>query len=221
MISRISNMTGPLASVFRPNVTPEPTEQFNYNDFASTSGLTLLGSSQVISNAIFITTTTSGGVGNVYRTTPIRYDRNFTVRWSFYCGDGTGADGFTIQWTLTNNSTGLSGGGCGRITSAKNAISFLTFSNNDINWYENGSLQSSSNVTSGLWRQLLYYWAEYDHLSTTMKIYHNTVDTKPVSANYTFSGFSFDNLNYYMGFGAGTGGSNDDHKLLSWNLSYT
>ena len=42
-----------------------------------------------------------------------------------------------------------------------------------------------------------------------------------ISALPTFTSFSFDTGSYYMGFGAGTGGSTDNQELLSWTLQFT
>jgi hypothetical protein len=205
------------------NLTKQPyinSEGFNYLNFASTSGLALVGNASVSSNKISLTTATNVQLGNVYRTNPIRYDRDFSIEWSFYCGGGTGADGYTLQWTTTNNTTGAGGGGCSYVSNAKNAFIFQTFSNNRLVWYANNVIQSTTNVSSGLWRQTLYYWGDYDHNAQTMKIYYNTTNIKPSSANFTFSSFSFDSTQYYLGFGAATGGANDNHELLSLKLIF-
>jgi hypothetical protein len=55
----------------------------------------------------------------------------------------------------------------------------------------------------------------------TFALYFSTTNTKPGSPNQTFNSFSFDSGSYYMGFGAGTGGSTDNHELLSWSLTFT
>ena len=209
--------------LYNYNLTKQPyknSEGFNYLNFASTSGLSLVGNASVSSNKISLTTSTNVQLGNVYRTNPIRYDRDFSIEWSFYCGGGTGADGYTLQWTTTNNTTGAGGGGCSYVSNAKNAFIFQTFSNNKLVWFANNVIQSTTSVSSGLWRQTLYYWGDYDHNAQTMKIYYNTTNIKPSSANFTFSSFSFDSTQYYLGFGAATGGANDNHELLSLKLTF-
>jgi len=205
-----------------PSNTPN-LEGFSYSNFASTTGLTLLGNATTSSNILSLTTAANNQTGNVYRTTAIRYDRNFSVQWSTFIGGGTGADGYCVQWTSTNNTTGTIGGGVGLIQAGGtiNAITFLTYTNNSYNWYKNNVLQSANSVSSGLWRQPLYFWGDYHHSAQTFALYWNTTNSKPVSANNTFTSFSFDTGSYYMGFGAATGGLNDNQRILSWTLTFT
>lgn len=206
-------------------LTPTPTninvQGFSYPNFASTTGLVGVGNTSVSSNIYYLTTATTGQVGNVYRTTAIQYNRNFSTTWSTFIGGGTGADGYCIQWTPTNNTNGPAGGGVGLLNTAINAITFLTFTNNNYAWYKNGVSQGVTSVTSGFWRQTLYFWGDYNHSAQTFALYWNTTNSKPGSPNQTFNSFSFDTGSYYMGFGAATGGSTDNHELLSWNLQFT
>ena len=207
-------------------LTPTPTntpnlQGFSYSNFASTTGLVGVGNTSVSSNIYFLTTTAGGQVGNVYRTTAIQYNRNFSTQWSTFIGGGTGADGYCVQWTTTNNTNGPTGGGVGLITNAINAITFLTYTNNNYTWYSNNVSQGATSVSSGLWRQTLYFWGDYNHSAQTFALYYSTTNSKPGSPNKTFTSFSFDTGSYYMGFGAGTGGSTDNHELLSWSLTFT
>jgi hypothetical protein len=208
-----------------PTITPSNTpnaQGFSYSNFSSTAGLTLLGNASVTSNILYLTTAANNQVGNVYRTSAIRYDRNFSARWSTFIGGGTGADGYCVQWTSTNNTTGTLGGGVGLIQAVGtiNAITFLTYTNNSYNWYKNNVLTSANSVSSGLWRQTMYFWGDYNHTAQTFDLYWNTTNSKPVSANKTFTSFSFDTGSYYMGFGAGTGGLNDNQQILNWTLTF-
>jgi hypothetical protein len=208
-----------------PSITPTNTpnlQGFNYTNFASTAGLTFVGAAAVSGGTIIaLTTTTSASVGNMYRTTAIQYNRNFSTTWSTFIGGGTGADGYCVQWTPTNNTNGPSGSGVGLLNTAINAITFLTFTANDYTWYKNGVSQGATSVSSGFWRQALYFWGDYNHSAQTFALYYNTTNSKPGSPNQTFNSFSFDTGSYYMGFGAGTGGSNDNQEILSWNLQFT
>ena len=104
---------------------------FTYTNFASTDGLILVSTDGVSGNALYITNAVTGNVGNIYRSTAINFNRNFSFEWIFECSGGTGADGFCLQWTPTNNSNGLVGGGVGLLSNAVNAITFLTFTNNN------------------------------------------------------------------------------------------
>jgi len=33
--------------------------------------------------------------------------------------------------------------------------------------------------------------------------------------------FAYNTGSYYMGFGAATGGANDNHQLINWTLTFT
>ena len=196
-------------------------QEFRYSNFASTTGLVGVGNTSVSSNIYFLTTAAASQIGNVYRTTAIQYNRNFSTQWSTFIGGGSGADGYCIQWTPTNNTNGSSGGGVGYVSTAINAITFLTYVNNSYNWYKNNVLQVATSVSSGFWRQTLYFWGDYNHSAQTFALYYSTTNSKPGSPNKTFTSFSFDTSSYYMGFGAATGGANDNHQLLSWVLTFT
>ena len=208
--------------------TPTPTninaQGFSYANFASTAGITLVGAAAVSGGTIIaLTTTSSAAVGNMYRTTAIQYNRNFSAQWSSFIGGGTGADGYCVQWTTTNNTNGTAGGGVGRIESSStiNAIGFYTYINNNFQWYKSNVLQSTTSVSAGFWRQRLYFWADYNNSAQTLALYYSTTNSKPGSPNITYSSFSFDTGSYYMGFGAAIGGSNDNQEILSWSLQFT
>lgn len=212
-----------------PTNTTTPTntpnlQGFNYTNFASTVGLTAVGNAAVTSNIYYLTTANTSQSGNVYRSSAIQYNRNFSAQWEFIIGGGTGADGYCVQWTTTNNTTGSAGGGVSRITASStiNAISFTTFgaNANNITWYKNGTSQNVQSYGSGF-RQTLYYWLDYIHATSTANLYISTTSTKPGSPSFTYSSFTFDTTSYYMGFGAATGGSTDNHELVNWSLSFT
>ena len=209
-----------------PTTTQTPTntpnlQGFSYSNFTSTGGTVSVGNVSLSSNILYLTTATGGQVGNVYRTTAIQYNRNFSTTWSTFIGGGTGADGYCVQWTPTNNTNGPTGGGVGLLNSAINAITFLTYTANNYTWYKNGVSQGATSVASGFWRQTLYFWGDYNHSAQTFALYYSTTNIKPGSPNQTFNSFSFDTGSYYMGFGAGTGGSTDNHELRSWSLQFT
>jgi hypothetical protein len=57
--------------------------------------------------------------------------------------------------------------------------------------------------------------------STSMNIFHNTVNSKSAVANYTYTGFVFDATRYFIGFGAGTGSATDNHQLHTFLVTFT
>ena len=192
---------------------------FIYANFASTTGLSLVSTDGVTSNSLYVTNTEISNIGNVYRSTSIRFNRSFSFQWVFECSGGTGADGFCLQWTPTNNSNGSVGGGVGLISTAVNAITFLTHVNNNVTWYKNNVSQGAQ-AQAISFRQNVYYWFDYDHALSTAKIYYSTTNTKPGSAQHSYTSFTFDSSSYYIGFGAATGGATDNHILKSMSLTF-
>lgn len=196
--------------------------EFNYDDFSSTTGLVLLGTDGITSNHIYLTNTANSANGNVFRSDAIRFDRSFSFEWVFECSGGNGADGFCVQWTSVNDVNGGVGGDVSMLplVSTINALKFLTWSNNSVVWFHSDSLQSSQPLSGFNIRQNVYYWSDYNHNTSTMNVYYSTTSTKPGSPQHTFTSFTFDSGTYYIGFGAATGGSNDNHILKSMKLTF-
>ncbi len=194
--------------------------EFDYPNFASTTGLVQVSTAGVISNALYLTTAVNGDVGNVYRSTAIPYNRSFSFEWNFECSGGTSppADGFCVQWTTTNNTNGSAGGGVGYVSTAAQAFLFKTYTANTFEWYSNNVLQTTQ--TGQNFYRNLFYWADYNHGASTMSIYFSTSSTKPASPNFTLTGFSFSSTPYYIGLGAATGGANENHILRSMKLTF-
>ena len=67
----------------------------------------------------------------------------------------------------------------------------------------------------------MYYWLDYNHAASTGSLYISTTSTKPGSPSFTYNSFTFDTGSYYMGFGAATGGANDNQELVNWKLTFT
>jgi len=208
-------------NAWAPNPASSQVTEFDYPNFASTAGLAQVSTAGVIDNLLYLTTAVNGDTGNVYRSTAIRYNRNFSFEWNFECSGGSSppADGYCLQWTTTNNTNGGGGGGVGYVTSAAQAFTFLTYTNNSFTWYKANVAQTTQTCQN--FYQNLFYWADYNHATSTMRIYFSTSSTKPASANFTLTGFSFDATSYFIGFGAATGGANANHILRSMKLIFT
>ena len=196
--------------------------EFNYDDFSSTTGLVLLGTDGITSNHIYLTNAANSENGNVFRSDAIRFDRSFSFEWVFECSGGNGADGFCVQWTSVNDVNGGVGGDVSMLplVSTINALKFLTWFNNSVVWFHSDSEQSSQPLSGFNIRQNVYYWSDYNHNTSTMNVYYSTTSTKPGSPQHTFTSFTFDSGTYYIGFGAATGGSNDNHILKSMKLTF-
>ena len=106
------------------------------------------------------------------------------------------------------------------LVSTINALKFLTWFNNSVVWFHSDSEQSSQPLSGFNIRQNVYYWSDYNHNTSTMNVYYSTTSTKPGSPQHTFTSFTFDSGTYYIGFGAATGGSNDNHILKSMKLTF-
>ena len=210
----------------RPVQASQSTVEFTYSNFQNTTGLELVSvATPTTPNYwMYLTTAVGGDVGNVYRASTITYNRNFSFQWNFECSGGSTppADGFCLQWTTTNNTNGAPGGGVGFLgASAYQGFTFLTYTNNILTWYKNGISQSNLSVASNTFRSNSYYWADYNHAASTMKIYYSTGTTKPATVNFSTVGFLFNATPYYIGFGAATGGATDNHILKSMTLTFT
>lgn len=197
-------------------------DSFDYTNFSSTNGLVLVGTDGISNNWIYLTTTGMSKNGNVYTDRAIRYNRNFSFEFQFECSGGYGADGFCVQWTTTNNSNGGVGGDVSVIvdSSTINALRFLSWSNNTLHWLHNNVEINSSSFSGFSIRQHVYYWMDYNYGTSTMDIYYSTSNTKPGSPQKTLTSFTFDSGLYYIGFGAATGGSDDNHILKSMKLTF-
>jgi hypothetical protein len=195
--------------------------EFNYPNFASTAGLSQVSTAGVSGDLLYLTFAVNGDTGNVYRSTAIPYNRNFTFEWNFECVGGSTppADGFCLQWSTTNNTNGTGGGSVGLLATAAQAFTFLTYSNELFRWYTNNVTQFTQ--TGQNFQRNLYYWADYNHSASTMKLYVSTTPTKPVSVTFSLTGFIFGPTSYYIGFGAATGGANANHILRSMKLTFT
>ena len=197
-------------------------DDLDYPNFSSTDGLVLVGTDGISNNWIYLTTTGMSKNGNVYTDRAIRYNRNFSFEFQFECSGGFGADGFCVQWTTTNNSNGGVGGDVSVITDSStiNALRFLSWSNNRIQWLRNNVEVTTSPFSGFNIRQHVYYWMDYNYSTSTMEIYYSTSNTKPGSPQQTLTSFTFDSGLYYIGFGAATGGSDDNHILKSMKLTF-
>ena len=195
--------------------------EFNYPNFSSTTGITQVSTAGVIGNVLYLTQAVNADVGNVYRSTAIPYNRSFTFEWNFECSGGSTppADGFCLQWTTTNNTNGSAGGGVGYVSTAAQAFTFLTYTNNSFTWYKANVVQTTQ--TGQDFQRNLFYWADYNHSASTMNIYFSITNTKPGSPNFSLTGFSFGATNYFIGIGAATGGATANHILRSMKLTFT
>ena len=219
------DVSGNLQSVTSSNIgwtnsTPS-FYKYYYPNFADTTGLNLYNYSAIVNNFIYLTSLDANFVGNIYSSDAVQYNRDFHLEFNFECKNGSGADGFCVQWTTSNSQGGSNGGFVGTYqnVSTINAFLFQTYVNNRIVLRQNNvEITFQNNVFT--FRQNIYYWMDYNYSTSTMYISYATINSKPVSPQHTFTSVTFDSGNYYLGFGAANGGSNDNHILKSMSLSF-
>ncbi|MFM8837568.1 MAG: FISUMP domain-containing protein, partial [Bacteroidota bacterium] len=61
---------------------------------------------------------------------------------------------------------------------------------------------------------------EYDHDSSKAYLYFSESPSRPATPQRVLNGFSFSDTAYYLGFGAATGGLNQNHYLRGLRLTY-
>jgi len=191
----------------------------NYANFNSTAGLVLLSAASVSAGDILLTNALNDQVGNMWTTWNAYYNSDFksTFRMNLYNGTAQPADGFCIQWHTANNAIGVIGGGCGAVSTAKYVVRFLTFSNNRIELVKDGAIVQT--ITGTNFYGDFYYWIDYNYLQKKLNVYVRNTNVKPAAPTYVFTDVDFPtDTQYYVGFGAATGGSNEVHALKSFTM---
>jgi Bacterial lectin len=204
---------------------------FNYPDFSSTSGLTLVGSAAQNGSFVRLTPNTQDQYGAMWYNTPQFVAGGFTTTFQFRISNQVfGGDGiaFALQ-NVGNNAAGMEYG---------------AFSNNigiTLNTFFNGGMEPSGNfvgiVTNTDEFGHAFYQSTYDLNGTPI----NLKDGNIHSATLSYSGQSlsmlidgvsiFSNVqlalgdatdqggNSFVGFGARTGLATENHDILSWSFT--
>lgn len=208
-----------------------------FNDFSSVAGLNLNGDAVRDGDELRLTPTSDNRAGSAFFDTAISLDNNASFRSSFafrVSGGSGGADGltFTIQNdTAGANAIGSTGGGLGYegITNSV-AVEFDNYKNpydvngNHVAILQGGSVSSSLktlepsfNLNNG---STYYAWVEYNGTSDVLAVYLNNSNSKPATAllKATVDLESAVGNSAYFGFTAATGGANNAHRILSWQM---
>jgi hypothetical protein len=216
------------------SVSNQPCVDFDYPNFSDTTGTVQISTYGVQSNAIKLTNSgTTFDVGNVYRSNSVRYNRDFKFQWTFQISGGSGsfggADGFCLQWATSNNTNGsgnASNLGMVASTSTANALKFLTYSSNRMEWRKSNTVQLNPHnqhawsVPDGYLDQQVFYWLDYDHDSSRAHFYSSLINAKPARPQVVLNNFTFDTTAYFIGFGAGTGAASANHLLKAMKLEF-
>jgi len=125
--------------------------QFSYPNFSSTSGLNLVGSAMVVSNAIQLTSQSANAIASAFwYTTPVDVGAGFSTTFSYTIYPAGGADG--LAFVIQNDPSGPSAIGANGYRLAATgiangvAIAFRTYVFNDV---EIDSCGVGSTITIG------------------------------------------------------------------------
>ncbi len=208
----------------------------DYADFASVADLTINGDASQVGNELQLTPASGNREGSVFydQAISLSADASFRSAFSFRITGGSGgADGFTF--TIQNDAQGAAaiGGSGGSLgyegISNSVAVEFDTHQNpfdvsdNHVSII-NGSVTSSLKTLEPNFDlndgSVYYAWVDYNGTSDVLAVYLSDSAAKPTIAllKATVDLETVVGGSAYFGFTAGTGGENNDHRLLSWQL---
>ena len=215
-----------------------------YNDFSSTSGLTLNGNAAQVGNVLRVTPSTFGQAGSVFSTNPISLAANVSFSTAFqfrftnpggsHDGQGLGADGLTFIVQTNANNVGGAGGGIGYAGVTNSVgIEFDTWNNgagdggssNHVGINVGGSVNSlalaqvtANDMNNGaIW----YAWVDYNGVTDLLEVYLSEANLRPSSAILSLTRDLASDLgttNAFVGFSSGTGAAFANHDVLSWTF---
>lgn len=215
------------------------TALFSYDNFNNTNNLNLNGDATRSGNRLQLTDTVDYETGSVFLLQPLAIDADtsFSTNFTFQIGGGAdGADG--LAFVLQNsgngsNALGLGGGAVGYAGIPQSlAIEFDTYDNgpadpsdNHIDILRDGDVDNelasgtpAFNLNDGT---ALTAWIDYDGDTNVLEVYLSDTDLKPATATVSSTVDIADVLGNraFMGFTAATGGLNNAHELLDWEVS--
>ena len=210
----------------------------DFTNFNSPTNLQLNGSSSINNGRLRLTSVSNNQAGSAFFTNqiPIDSDSSFQSTFEFQLSSGSGTNGADgLAFVLQNTGVGAlgqTGGSLGYNTIGSSlAIEFDTYqnsgeiNNNHISVVANGNLQSpiasaSSNLdfNNG---QSKNVWIDYNGNTNSLAVYISESSSKPTTpALTTFVDLSaLVGLQYYAGFTAATGGANNLHEVLNWQMN--
>ena len=223
-------------------VMPANAATIIYNDFSSTSGLTVNGDSAAVNTGartvMRLTPSDFFKSGSVFSTSAITFGPTygFSTRFTFNMNaqQGGGADGLVFVIQPNSNSVGGSGGGIGYkgITNSL-GVEYDSFSNGaiDQNSHNHIGIDLNGNLASLVQNNSLPFildsgrdltsWIDYDGTTQTIEVRLHNSNVRPLSAILTYK---FDlaavigSPNAFVGFTSGTGGGAANHDLVNWEF---
>jgi len=221
-----------------------------YNDFSSTAGLQLNGSTAQAGNALRLTPATFNQSGSAFSSSALSLDSDASFSTAFRfrlssaggsCdGQGCGADGFVFVVQTNASNVGGIGGGIGYFGIPNSVgVEFDTWNNgqgdnnssNHIGIDLNGSVDSAAlaEVTEADMNdgEIWSAWVDYNGVTDTMEVRLalGAAVSRPTSAMLSYvvdlTGV-LGTTDAFVGFTSGTGAAFADHDILAWqfNTSY-
>ncbi len=209
-----------------------------FTNFPNSSDLQINGSTTVTNGRLRLTNTSNFQAGSAFFDTaiPINESSSFQSQFEFQIRDGNGTNGADgMAFIVQNNglnSLGAAGGGLGyQGIGSSLAIEFDTYrnsgevNNNHISVVANGNLQAplaTGSVSFDLNNsQSRFAWIEYNGNTNVLAVFLSTSNTKPdtpvLTTNVDLTALVGNQ--YYAGFAAATGGANNRHEILNWQMS--
>lgn len=209
----------------------------NYDDFADSTGLIINGDATINSDELRLTPATNWKAGSAFYETPIDLSNDGSFRSEFgfqITGGSSGADGLTF--TIQNDPAGAAaiGSNAGQLgydgIANSIAVEFDTWKNSPFDISNNhvsiiqGSVQNALKTTVADFDlnggSRLYAWVDYNGTSDVLAVYLSDQNEKPELAamKTTVDLETVVGNQAYVGFTGATGGSNNVHRITSWNL---
>jgi len=210
---------------------------YNFDDFANGSippGLNLVGNATIIDDPgggffdqrLRLTFSAPGQAGSAWRDNLASvnkgFDTTFTFQTSFHGGGGADGFSFNVQSLGDSILTGEAGPGPGSLT-----VTFDTFQNagdpsdNFVRIFSNGVDIAARDLNSdGIFlkdsnthtARILYSPGDLDVIIDGISVLSN------VNVDLATAGALVGGTSAYVGFGARTGGSTENHDIKTWNF---
>jgi glucose/arabinose dehydrogenase len=213
----------------------------SFPNFSAAQNLTRNGTATIVSNRLQLTPAVNNNVGSAFFAAPLQVDAQTSFQTSFALqiagGQGTGgADGmaFVVQNSTAgaNAIAGAAGGSLGYSGIANSlAIEFDTYQNPfDVN-ANHVSVLTKGNLTTPLITrsapldlnggQPIFAWVDYNGNTNDLSVFMASSSVKPNAPILTTSVDLADLVGSqaYVGFTAATGGLNNTHSILNWQLN--
>lgn len=226
-------------------LAPLSSADFDYPDFSSTSGLTLVGSAAPVAGRLRLTPASNDQVGGAWHQTKQQVASGFETSFQFQLGAADGADGLVFLFQNASPNP-LEGPGCelgyhGIANSV--AIEFDTFDNTTcsgtsvldpsaihVSVHSQGTLPNSVSEAASLASTTAVpafddgarHLGRVRYLAGVLSVYVDDLATPVLTIVVDLSQLiSLDQGRAWVGFTASTGGLSEVHELVSWSYDET